>query len=598
MKIACHHCGQKINVSGFEPFSSINCPACENVLIIPKFFGNYVLEELVSSGSLVTDYRTLDPTLQREVLVRILQENYSADEETSALFLDGVRLASLVNDPHVVTVFSIGEADGRHYAVTEFSSCGGLDEYLSHRGEHQFTPGQAFSIISDVIQGLKAVHRAGYVYGDLAPSDIVINEDFEIKLCDVGMRPLRHKVGVKHKERWPRHLYESPELRQGEALTEASDVYCLGIIFHQLLLGKLPEYQETEAGGYALVEPCSFSGKISNSANALLLKMLELRSEDRYSSIAAVEEALKGVSLTNKTVKRFTMNVDAAALSSYSATQRKKSSAASAGVVWFAIGVIMILTLVTALVLLSAGNGTAQAQSLRADFTSNFALKQAPAVEQATTEVSQEVVVPPGIKKYRPQPEGLDFKQALPKLRAYLKAIKDPNIQQVEKDRIQELNLCRKELTKLLVKRPYQPAQEIKIKARHPSGKKYLLTGYALTTNTDELLLQRHEEPTTIHLKWHQVPIAQFVSILYYYADIRVGFAETVYFFDPANPSKRELDMKKDMELAAASFCFRTALLCDWYHNPEKAKKYAKLCWKFDTEYRAKLKKYLPEMFQ
>ena len=75
MKIVCYSCSQKLDLTELEPFTKIDCPVCESKIIVPKQFGNILLEEDLGTGRLARVYRAMDITLDREVAVKVLKDD-------------------------------------------------------------------------------------------------------------------------------------------------------------------------------------------------------------------------------------------------------------------------------------------------------------------------------------------------------------------------------------------------------------------------------------------------------------------------------------------------------------------------------------------
>ena len=119
LKITCHHCKQKLDVSSLEPFSRINCPRCNTELIVPERFDSYLLHEPGGCGGMASVYRAHDPALDREVAIKILNPEYSSDPSRSAQFLQEARTAATVNHHAIVSIYTCGIYQGRSYIVMQ-----------------------------------------------------------------------------------------------------------------------------------------------------------------------------------------------------------------------------------------------------------------------------------------------------------------------------------------------------------------------------------------------------------------------------------------------------------------------------------------------
>ena len=102
LKISCHSCGQKLDLTNFPAFSRVACPECGTELIVPKWFDNYLLEEAGGEGGMATVYRALDLALDREVAIKVLNTDLGSKQEVSELFLHEARTAATINHHAVV----------------------------------------------------------------------------------------------------------------------------------------------------------------------------------------------------------------------------------------------------------------------------------------------------------------------------------------------------------------------------------------------------------------------------------------------------------------------------------------------------------------
>ena len=109
IKIRCFKCHSKLDVTDIKAFSKINCPACKCELIVPKPFGNLLLEENIGEGDLATVYRSIDLTLDREIAIKALKKEFSKKSDTREAFIKKARAASAINHPNVIPIYSCGE---------------------------------------------------------------------------------------------------------------------------------------------------------------------------------------------------------------------------------------------------------------------------------------------------------------------------------------------------------------------------------------------------------------------------------------------------------------------------------------------------------
>ena len=120
LKINCHTCGAKIDVTDQEPFKEVNCPACNARFQIPKRFNHFLLEERLGENENFSVYRALDLTLSREVCLKVMSRKLCKNTKMVDTFLEGAGKTALVNDPNIVPIYSSGDDDGQSFLVMQY----------------------------------------------------------------------------------------------------------------------------------------------------------------------------------------------------------------------------------------------------------------------------------------------------------------------------------------------------------------------------------------------------------------------------------------------------------------------------------------------
>src|SRR5690242_12078018 len=148
--------------------------------------GGYRLESSVGEGGMGTVYRALDTKLNRPVAIKFLS-NELADAAACRRFQREAQMASSLNHPHIVTVYDVGEFEGRQYLVTEFIDGGTLKDWA--RSEKR-TWRQVVELMVGVADGLAAAHQAGILHRDIKPANILVAKNGYAKLADFGLAKL------------------------------------------------------------------------------------------------------------------------------------------------------------------------------------------------------------------------------------------------------------------------------------------------------------------------------------------------------------------------------------------------------------------------
>ncbi|MBN2555926.1 MAG: serine/threonine protein kinase [Anaerolineales bacterium] len=206
-----------------------------------SLLGNrYEIRRRIGSGGMAHVYQAFDINLQREVAVKILRESLLTDEAFSTRFLREARAAANLSHPNLVTVHDFGQDQNRYFIVME--SVPGSDLKTLLLQENQLAIDRALNIMIQVAAGIGYAHRAGLIHCDLKPHNILITPDQRVKVADFGIsRVLASIQPEEHADVvWGSPLYFSPEQADGSPPSPASDVYSLGIIFFEMLAGRLP----------------------------------------------------------------------------------------------------------------------------------------------------------------------------------------------------------------------------------------------------------------------------------------------------------------------------------------------------------------------
>jgi len=201
--------------------------------------GRYRLLERIDEGGAGEVWRARDERLGRDVAVKIL--GLDADEAFRERFADEARRAASVQHPNVVTVFDEGRDRGDSFMVMEYVRGKTLRDIVQERGA--LPPHEAARIVAQVAAALDAAHEAGVIHCDVKPANVILDEQGRAKLTDFGIA--RAARGPREHELIGTARYIAPERVAGEAPTERSDVYSLGLVAYELLAGQ-PAYAHME----------------------------------------------------------------------------------------------------------------------------------------------------------------------------------------------------------------------------------------------------------------------------------------------------------------------------------------------------------------
>ena len=231
----CHSCGIPMNVATMAPFSNVECPTCGKHTRVKREFGPYTLVSRHAVGGMSMVFLAHDNTLDREVALKILSEDFSADEKRIAAFEEEARITASFSHPHVVRVLRTGKAFGRFYIAMELVPGGHFEHQISERGK--IPEVEMLTLAIEVAQGLQAAHTAGLIHRDVKPGNILLDAEGHAKLVDFGLALVTQGGKAQAEEVWATPYYVPPETIEGAPEDFRSDIYAFGATLYHALAG-------------------------------------------------------------------------------------------------------------------------------------------------------------------------------------------------------------------------------------------------------------------------------------------------------------------------------------------------------------------------
>jgi eukaryotic-like serine/threonine-protein kinase len=209
--------------------------------------GRYRLESKLGSGGMSTVYLARDETLERWVAAKVLHREISDQPDQIERFRREARAVAQVSHPNVVAVIDAGEDGGRPYIVFEYVEGETLKQRIDRLGRLPLDEAAAYAI--ETGRGLAAAHARRLVHRDVKPQNVLIDSEGRAKVTDFGIaRELEQDGLTKTGRVLGTTDYVSPEQAMGEDVDERSDVYSLGIVLYEMLVGDVPFQAETQVG--------------------------------------------------------------------------------------------------------------------------------------------------------------------------------------------------------------------------------------------------------------------------------------------------------------------------------------------------------------
>jgi len=256
-------------------------------------------------------YLAEHPGIGRRVAVKVLHKNYTRDEHLLARFLNEARAANAIRHPNIIEILDSGMlADGTPFLVMELLEGESLGTRLRQNGAMPIPTAVDFAY--QTASALGAAHAKGIVHRDLKPDNLFIVPDphdahrERIKVLDFGIAKLQQGAGAGDSVKtrtgtlMGTPIYMSPEQCRGtRTVDHRSDIYSLGVIFYEMLVGQPPFVSEgfgELVNMHLNVPPASARSKrpeIPLAVDALVMKMLAKNPDERYAEMREVQAALK-----------------------------------------------------------------------------------------------------------------------------------------------------------------------------------------------------------------------------------------------------------------------------------------------------------------
>ncbi len=278
--------------------------------MLGRLLGNrYEIVEKIGSGGMADVYRTKCHLLDRFVAVKILKDEFTEDEDFIRKFRRESQAAASLSHPNILNIYDVGqeEQDGKkvHYIVMEYIRGKTLKEIILNKGK--LSEEETLYYATQIAEALNHAHENHIIHRDIKPHNIMVTEDKRVKVTDFGIaRAVTSSTITTSSDVLGSVHYFSPEQARGGYTDEKSDIYSLGIVMYEMITGKLPFNGDTPISialkhvQEEIVAPIEISNDIPVELNNIIMKCVQKRQGDRYSSAKELLLDLKNYSSTKK----------------------------------------------------------------------------------------------------------------------------------------------------------------------------------------------------------------------------------------------------------------------------------------------------------
>ncbi len=253
--------------------------------------GRYEIQEVIGVGGMAVVYKAYDNIDDRTVAVKILKEEYLANEEFRRRFKNESKAIAVLSHPNIVKVFNVSYGDRLQYIVMEHVEGITLKEYIEQQGKLGIKETVHFTM--QILRALQHAHDKGIVHRDIKPQNIMLLSNGNIKVTDFGIARFSYSdtktmtdsaIGSVH--------YISPEQARGDTTDDRADIYSVGVVMYEMLTGQLP-FQSDNSVSVALMQlqsdpkrPRELNGSIPVGLEQIVMHAMQKNTRDRYQSAA------------------------------------------------------------------------------------------------------------------------------------------------------------------------------------------------------------------------------------------------------------------------------------------------------------------------
>ena len=251
--------------------------------------GRYEIIEIIGVGGMAVVYKAFDNIDNRIVAVKILKDEYIANEDFRRRFKNESKAIAVLSHPNIVKVFDVSYGNLLQYIVMEYVDGITLKEYIEQQGVVDTR--EAVYFVTQILRALQHAHDKGIVHRDIKPQNIMLISDGTIKVTDFGIaRFSRGETKTMNGEAIGSIHYISPEQVKGSITDAKTDIYAVGVMFYEMLTGKLPFESDNTAQLILMqiqkdpVMPREINEELPVGLEQIVIRAMQKNQLDRYQS--------------------------------------------------------------------------------------------------------------------------------------------------------------------------------------------------------------------------------------------------------------------------------------------------------------------------